>query len=337
MNASPRSGLSREAPLVLGVIGAGEIVRSAHLPAMLALQGARVDWIVDRDDHKAKVLARSFGLRQVPLPSTLEALPPADAVLIAVPYGVRPALYRHLSPRSAVYVEKPFARTVGQHDAQCALFRPERLAVGFQKRSAGPVRAMQEVVRSGMFGELVGARVELGAPATITGGRHSTDLAMAGGGILFEVGVHAVDLALYIAGVTFVELLRVEMVRNADFDIHTDATLRAHREGGEPIQLDVLVTNLRFTRMTNTFVFEKAEVDLAMWSDWTITVRAPSGAKFTLKHPLAEYPLTSAQIFHEHWSVFLEGIRSGKVNPTCAAESRATTQVIDLLYAQGEA
>ena len=100
------------APLVLGVIGAGEIVRSAHLPAMLALSGARVDWIVDRDERKARTLARSFGIRHVALPRDLTALPPADAVLIAVPYGVRAPMYEALCPRSALYVEKPFARTV---------------------------------------------------------------------------------------------------------------------------------------------------------------------------------------------------------------------------------
>ncbi len=337
MTAPPAAEPQRKPPLILGVIGAGEIVRSAHLPAMLALAGARVDWIVDKDERKARVLARSFGVRHVPLPSDMAALPDADAVLIAVPYGARPAMYPQLSSRSAVYVEKPFARTVAQHDAQCGLFRPERLAVGFQKRSAGPTRAMAEVVRSGIFGSLRGIKVELGAPATITGGRYSSDFGMAGGGFLFEVGVHAIDLALHIAGVTSVELRRVNMIKNAGFDVHTDATLTAHRTNGEVVPLDVIVTNLRFTRMTNTFVFDNAEVDFAMWSDWTIAVRARSGARFVLQHPLADYPATSAQVFHEHWTSFLDGVRTGKVNPACAVESRATTQVVDLLYAESEA
>jgi hypothetical protein len=103
------------------VIGAGEIVRNAHLPAVLALPDARVDWVVDRDERKARLLARSFGVGHVPLPSDLAALPAAAVVLIAVPYGVREPMYEALSSRSALYVEKPGKRLVSLVDAAAPL------------------------------------------------------------------------------------------------------------------------------------------------------------------------------------------------------------------------
>jgi hypothetical protein len=42
-------------------------------------------------------------------------------------------------------------------------------------------------------------------------------------------------------------------------------------------------------------------------------------------------------MFHAHWSRFLDGVRTGTVNPTCAVDSRVTTSVIDQLYARSAA
>jgi predicted dehydrogenase len=323
-------------PLSVGIIGAGEIAFAAHLPALLALDGVRVDWIADADESKARIAARSYGIGSARLPDRLEDLPPADVVLLTMPYGARAPYYRPLSQRgAAVYVEKPFALSLREHDAICALFRPERIACGLQRRSGATARVLREVVQSRPFGRLLSIRVEFGGPGVRTGGRYSSRLDLAGGGILVETGVHPLDLVLHASGATGAEVVRAKMIRHRGFDIHTEATVRTHGADGFETEIDLLVTQLRYTGMRNVFLFENAEVTCDSFGEKMARLKPRGGASsWLLGGPGAEYPLTPAQMCHAHWSQFLDGVRTGIVNPTCAVESRATTDVIEQLYAR---
>jgi predicted dehydrogenase len=322
----------------IGVVGAGQIVATCHLPAILSLENTRVAWVTDRDPARSRRTCRSYGVKMIAMPDDPANLPEADVVLLAIPFGVRAPFYPPLSQRScAIYVEKPFARTTSQHDSQCALFSPERIACGFQRRSSAAARALRQLIRSQMFGQLRGLRIQAGAPGITTGERYGSDFKMAGGGILFETGIHALDLVLYACDAVSVTISSVKMIRHAGFDIHTEAALKVETTSGSQVLLELLVTVLRYTTPCNTFVFDTARIRHALWSTGLITAEArEGGGEFVLGGASTEYPVTSAQMFNAHWSAFLEGVRSERVNETSAVTSRITTQAIEAIYARGE-
>jgi predicted dehydrogenase len=322
----------------IGVVGAGQIVATCHLPAILSLDNTRVAWVADRDLDKARRTSRSFGVKLIAMPNDPASLPEADAILLAIPFGVRAAFYPALSQRScAIYVEKPFARTTSQHDSQCSLFSPERIACGFQLRSSAAARALRQLIRSRLFGELRGLQIQLGGPGITTGERYGSDLMMAGGGILFETGIHALDLALYACDAVSATTSSVKLIKHAGFDIHTEAMLKIETGHGSQAELELLVTALRYTTPCNTFVFDTARVRHDLWSTGCLTAESREGeAKFVLSGTSTEYPVTPAQMFNAHWSAFLDGVRSEKVNVTSAITSRITTQAIEEIYARGD-
>jgi predicted dehydrogenase len=306
----------------IGVVGAGQMAAEVHVPALLSLSDARLSWIVDRDNSKARVLSKAVGIQPVDMPARLSDLPYADVVLLAIPYGVRGPFYEEFKRReTGLYVEKPFASCLADHRALCGMFAPERLACGFQRRSFGSSAALREIVRCGLFGDLQSVRVEFGAPGT-RAGSYQSDLRMAGGGVLFDVGIHALDLALFISGAARADVRRVEMIRDHGFDTDTEALIDIVNSEGRVSEIDLFVSTLRETCQRNIYSFEHAEVTHAMWEDGSLTVVPNrSGMKFVLGGRFAVYPRTASQMVFQHWTVFLDGIRDRSVNYTCAVET----------------
>jgi predicted dehydrogenase len=234
----------------------------------------------------------------------------------------------------AAYVEKPFARTLAEHDQNSSFFLPERVACGYQRRSLGAARAMREIIRSKLFGTLEHVDMGFGGPLIKTGGRYSTSLEMAGGGVLFEVGVHGLDFVLHVCDASATRPVAVDMIKREGFDLHTKATLDVERTGGPTVRFDLVVTNLERSSNVHVFTFENASITFALFGDNVIRVRPRNGSPaFVLAGELTDYPRASDQIFHEHWRCFFEAIRTGHPNATSAIDSRVTTQAVEQLYA----
>ncbi|MDB4987512.1 MAG: dehydrogenase [Myxococcaceae bacterium] len=328
---------SRPKRFRVGVIGAGQIATECHLPALAVSEDVEIAWVADRDLRRAQSVAKSFRLTAVEYRDSIESLPAADAVLLAVPYGVRAPMYPAIASKfGAVYVEKPFALTLEQHEQQCAGFAPERIACGYQRRSSGPVRALRQIIAAKLFGALKAVHMGFGGPGVKTGGRYSSSLAMAGGGILFEVGVHGLDMVLHVTDAVSSAPLSVKMIKTEGIDIHTSATLDVKTADGQSFPFDLVVTGLEYTSNTHEFVFEHASITFGLFGEQAIVVQPRDGSKpFKMHSELMDYPRTSSQLFHEHWRCFFDAMRSGAANVTSASSSRVTTGAIEQLYAEG--
>ncbi len=100
-------------PIIL--IGAGGIVRDAHLPAYRKA-GFGVAGIYDLDASKAQALARDFGIPRV-YASLAEAViaAPQDSIFdIAVPASAIYGILRELPRGSYALIQKPLGETLDQ-------------------------------------------------------------------------------------------------------------------------------------------------------------------------------------------------------------------------------
>lgn len=141
---------------ILG-IGAGGIVRDAHLPAY-QLAGFEHVGLYDPDVNKAKSLAEQFNIPRV-FTSMEEALTaaPDDAVFdVAVPGGAVRDVIPLLPDGAAVLIQKPLGLDLADARHICRLCRDKDLtaAVNFQLRYAPPLIAARDMIERGLLGEL---------------------------------------------------------------------------------------------------------------------------------------------------------------------------------------
>lgn len=148
--------LPRAAPPVI-LLGAGGIVKDAHLPAY-RLAGFPVAGLYDPDLAKAAALAQAFNVPRV-FATQAEAVhaAPAGAVFdVAVPASALPAVLAGLPDGAAVLMQKPFGENLERARALLALCRRKRLraAVNFQLRYAPCILAARHLITAGVIGEV---------------------------------------------------------------------------------------------------------------------------------------------------------------------------------------
>ena len=139
------------------LIGAGGIVRDAHLPAY-RLAGFSVVSVHDLDFDRARRLAADFGIPTVS-PTLADAVTgaPAGAVFdVAVPASALPSVLSALPDGAPVLIQKPFGENLAQARELLALCRRKQLraAVNFQLRYAPAVLAARDLIAAGAIGEL---------------------------------------------------------------------------------------------------------------------------------------------------------------------------------------
>jgi predicted dehydrogenase len=137
------------------IIGAGGIVREAHLPAY-RLANFPVVALVDLDRGKAEALARQFAVPRVhaDLAEAVRAAPPEAVFDVAVPASAHAAVLAALPAGAPVLLQKPFGENLEQARALRELCRRRELraAVNFQLRVAPCVREARRLVEDGAIG-----------------------------------------------------------------------------------------------------------------------------------------------------------------------------------------
>lgn len=138
-------------------IGAGAIVRDAHLPAY-KVAGFHVACVFDLAVDKAEALARDFGIPRVArsVGEATATAPPGAVYDLAVPASAIPSVLDALPDGSAVLMQKPMGENLVDARAILDTCRRKRLlaALNFQLRFAPCVIAARDLLARGAIGEL---------------------------------------------------------------------------------------------------------------------------------------------------------------------------------------
>lgn len=188
--------------LRIGVIGAGAISRSA-CPSINSHADAKV--IAAWDPHAGRLaeLCKLFDIpHQAESAENLFARDDVDAVYIATPNKFHaPLAIQAIQAGKHVISEKPFAMNLGE--ARQVVAAAEKagvvLTVGMNQRFVRNNQLLRSLVDQGVLGEVYHAKSywfrRSGIPRLQTwfGAKE-----LAGGGCLLDIGVHLLDLALYL-------------------------------------------------------------------------------------------------------------------------------------------
>jgi predicted dehydrogenase len=151
---------SKPRPIV--IIGAGGIVKDAHLPAY-AKAKFPVAGVFDIDREAAKARAKEFNLPRV-FANLDEALGVPDAVFdIATPPKVHVSVLEQVPKGAPVMIQKPMGDTLATAQRIHAICRERQLkaAVNFQLRFSPYMLAVRDFISRGELGDIVDAEVHL--------------------------------------------------------------------------------------------------------------------------------------------------------------------------------
>lgn len=181
----------------IGIVGAGGMARH-HADGLLALPDARVTSVYDIDEVRRAELAERCGA--VACTSLEELVAGCDAVFVVSWTGAhREAVETAARAGRAIFCEKPLAPTMAEARAMLDTVRRHRVVhqVGLTLRWVSGYAVLRALLAEAHDRVLsVTLHTQMGNRPTGWRG----DLALAGGGVLLEVGFHDLDLLEWVVG-----------------------------------------------------------------------------------------------------------------------------------------
>lgn len=328
--------------LSVGVVGAGEISRKAHLPVLVNIPDVNIAWIYDRNPASAHALAGAYGLRALHAP-TLEGLPECDVVLLAIPVDARGEYLEQLSViGGAALCEKPFATSAADHRRYMDTFAPHALGAGFMRRFFQSTMLLRQIVAEGIFGPLLKIDVSEGNRSKGSGVDSSflDDPRLgASRGVLNDLGSHSVDLALYVSAATHFEVKSCTKVLDGAVDRKVTATveLRSAANGSLPVELNYRVSWLDRQDNRIQLTFERTKVWSALAPMSEVFAGNPAAPRDAIRlTPQMPGATTYNQAFYLEWKDFLAGFRAKQESVISARSTLLTTSLVESLLIAGD-
>ena len=316
----------------IGMVGAGAIAQIAHLPVLRRMKGVQVVGICDFDGAKARALAQRLGVTSwfTDIEELLE-FGKVDAAVICTPNHLHEAhALAALAAGAHVIVERPMAlSSAGVARVLKAAEKAKRnVLVAMNHRFRADVQAVHKFISGG----------ELGAVTTVRTGWHVFRAAKhqlgwrgrraeSGGGVMMDLGLPMLDLAIWIAGRPAISRVSAHLSGGGQVDELGGAQLYA--ETGASIYCDV---SWHFVGDGERF-----------WLDLQGTKGSASIAPFKVFKELHGAPVdvtpTGAvgrehhftQSYRSEWAYFVAGVR-GEVTLVPPEDQLRLHRVLEAIY-----
>ena len=191
--------------LKIGIIGSGGIAQGAHMPGYASIPDqCEMVAVADVNEEVASAAAKKFNVPKV-YEDYRDLLndPEIDAVSVATPnaFHHRPTI-EALRAGKHVLCEKPLAMNAAEAREMCQVAKEtgKILQVALQLRFGGPMRYMKQYIDNGHMGKIYYARAQALRRRGVPGWGVFIDKEKQGGGPLIDIGVHILDMTLFLMG-----------------------------------------------------------------------------------------------------------------------------------------
>jgi predicted dehydrogenase len=270
----------RKKTVNFGVIGLG--MGRGHLEGYLRAPNARVVGIADINEVRLEDCKNRYSIKKVFTDyHDLLALKNLDAVSVAVPnYLHKPITVDALEAGKHVLVEKPMALNAreGQKMLDTAEKNGLKLMLHFNNRYRGDVQMVKRYVDAGDFGDVYFAKTGWIRRRGIPGaGSWFTTKSRSGGGPLIDLGVHVIDMTMYMMGspkpvaVSGCAVQKFpQTVRGGTFDVEDFASAYIRFENGATMAAEVSwAMNCAEERQYSEIYGSKAGANVSPLTIWT--------------------------------------------------------------------
>lgn len=259
-------------PVRWGLIGLGWVASDFVAPAMVKSNGSQLAACLGSSVEKGEAFAERFGVQRVH--RDLEAImhdPEIDAVYIALPNAMHhEAVLEAARGGKHILCEKPFAMSVphAREMAEACQHAGVILRIAHQIRLDAAVGRARDIVRSGRLGRLAAITLERASGLAVrTPWREDVSQS----GVIFDVGVHLLDLIQWVSGQPFAEVSAftypdrrlgqpddtVTVLGRLDGDCH--AVARATRDVGSA-ENNLIIEGAEATLVTSGLRFAKEHI-----------------------------------------------------------------------------
>lgn len=320
----------------IGIVGAGKITSSTHLPVLANMERADVQYVADVDKTQVASLARSYDIEAV-VTDDPEDLPACEVALLATPVGVRAGYVEEFGGRGIpVFSEKPFALDTETHEQ--FVNRVGTVSCNYLRLCFGSTQALSRIVEHSPFGPVERVEVSEGGIVGATGrsqDTYQTDASLSGGGVLVERGSHMMSQLVHVLDADRVDVDRAKVISDDGYDVDVSATLTAViGDRDVPVEFDLSRTRpvgnklqVVFEHATVEMPIDEPEGELAITCDGTeiCTVRADK-----------RWAETFAQSAYLRWRQFLSKLGPDDEYPEKMATGYEVTNLIESLYGAAE-
>lgn len=196
-----------------GILGFGHFAEKAILPALRASVNSEIVALQKRSLSAARGKARDCGVvHAFDSAEDLVSCPEVDAVVIvSANSGHHAETLAAARAGKHVIVEKPMAMNSRECEEMIDACRAAGvlLMVGHMTRFSPLARRMRDTVRSGALGRIVSARADFVYDARLSKRSWLLDRTVAGGGPVFDIGVHCLDMLRFVLDDEVVEVAAV--------------------------------------------------------------------------------------------------------------------------------
>ena len=317
--------------LEIGIIGAGSISSTVHLPLLSCIENVSVKFIADTFDPKD--LAHAYNIQSIKI-TDITSLPNCDIAVLAIPVGVRKKYIQEFSKRKTpIFTEKPFATDPETHRSFLEL--SNRISCNYMRIYYNSTRQIKNIITSGIFGSIKKVSITEGGIIGKTGrGKDSyqANPKLSGGGLLMETGCHTLSQLDFLFD--DISVRESKVIWQDDFDI--DAQVVFDISGSNSFSIDYHITMIKPIETLTTLFFEHFQLSfnhLVPNAVFTIS-NYNSDKQFTLCQE-NKFAATFAQAYYLKWKSFLDQIRQGNTIDTKLETSFKTTQMISEIIQKG--
>ncbi|MGE7216775.1 Gfo/Idh/MocA family protein [Priestia koreensis] len=338
----------------LGMIGAGGIARGAHAPALKALADqVKVVAISDLNEAATEELSLLFPEAKTFTDFHDLLNEDLDAVVVTTPNFLHFSMAKAaLEAGKHVLCEKPLALNEDEaaQMVQLAKQQGKILMTAFNNRYRDDIQYLKAFINEGKTGPIYHAKCGWIRRSGIPGwGGWFTNKALSGGGPLIDLGVHMLDITLYLLGdleITSVtgqtyrafgdkSTSRAWGVANASgtFDVEDFASAFIRLENGSTITLDVSwAANVEEEKVFMQLYGEKAGIQLENGKPLKIFSEHNGILEDTEPKVMFDDPKARRQM----WAHFIECIKTGKEPISSGEAGQRINRILDAIYVSSE-
>lgn len=191
----------------VGVIGAGAIAQACHLPGYDRRSGVELVAFADPEPARHKEMAKLFpNMKGYAHFKTMLENEAIDVVSVCTPNKYHAeATIAALDAKCHVLCEKPIATTLKEADLMIAAARKARrkFMIGFTHRLFEGPKLVKDLLDKKALGKPFMMRVRFAHGGPYPGwakGKWFYEKEMAAGGAMLDMGIHAIDLCLWLFG-----------------------------------------------------------------------------------------------------------------------------------------
>jgi predicted dehydrogenase len=232
-------------PVRIGLLGAGAVAQTAHLPAFRRLRNAELIAICDNEPGKLRALRERTGVAHAT--SSLDELlsiDELDAVDICLPsHRHAAAAVRCLEAGKHVLCEKPLGLTAAEvGEVLAARDRSgKHVLVGMNNRYRDDSILLRRFIQDGALGEVFRARAGwIKRRTRVKPGAWQYDAAKSGGGVVMDLGIQLLDLVLWLCAYPAPERVAASFYHHTpEIDVEDTAIIVLKCAGGLSLTIDV--------------------------------------------------------------------------------------------------